>query len=65
MLRKEHNVAGNDELVKALQKIGKTCFAATSLEPCLPAIRKLVEEGVIKFKVWTESDRLDVRDTAY
>jgi len=66
-------VAGNDEPVKALQKIGKTRFgtywmAATSLEPCLPAIRKLVEEGVIKFKVWmlwTESDRLDVRDTAY
>ena len=58
VLRKERNVAGDDEPVKALQKIGKTRFgtywmAATSLEPCLPTIRKLVVEGVFKFKVWT------------
>jgi hypothetical protein len=44
------------ELVKALQKIGKTRFgtnwtACVALEPCLSFIRGLVGTKVIKFKV--------------
>ena len=47
MLRKERNLAGEDEPVKALQKVGKTRFgthwtAACALDPCLPYIRNLV-----------------------
>jgi hypothetical protein len=56
MLQKEHNLAGDDEPVKALQKIRKTWFgmhwmACTSLDPCLPSIRSLVIAKTIKFKV--------------
>ena len=56
LLRNERNIAGDDEHVKALQKIGKTRFgtyrlAITSLEPCLGAIRNLVERGEVKFQV--------------
>jgi len=41
LLRKERNLAGEDEPVKVLQKIGKTHFgthwtAANALDPCLP-----------------------------
>ncbi|RDB28214.1 hypothetical protein Hypma_001371 [Hypsizygus marmoreus] len=55
LLLKERNVAGEDEPVKALQKIGKTRFgthwmASTALDPCLPSIRKLVIEKEVKFK---------------
>jgi len=44
------------ELVKALQKIGKTRFgtnwtACVALEPCLSFIRGLVNAKIIKFKV--------------
>ena len=44
------------ELVKALQKIGKTRFgtnwtACLALEPCLSFIRSLVSAKIIKFKV--------------
>ena len=56
LLRKERNLAGDDEPVKALQKIGKTRFgthwmAANALDPCLPNIRNLVTYKKIKFKV--------------
>jgi hypothetical protein len=59
ILRKERNLAGDDEPVKALQKIGKTRFgthwtAANALDPCLPNIRNLVANKVIKFKVKNE-----------
>ncbi|KAG1891136.1 ribonuclease H-like domain-containing protein [Suillus subluteus] len=55
MLRKERNLAGDDEPVKALEKIGKTRFgtywtAANALDPCLPHIRNLVVAKSIKFK---------------
>jgi len=55
-LHEARNVAGNDEPVKALQKIGKTRFgtywlASTALDPCLSAIRELVGAKVMKFKV--------------
>jgi hypothetical protein len=55
-LRGARNVAGSDEPVNGLQKIGKTRFgtywlACTSLDPCLPALRGLVIDKVIKFKV--------------
>jgi hypothetical protein len=56
LLRKERNLAGEDEPVKALQKIGKTRFrthwtAANALDPCLPNIQNLVLTKTIKFKV--------------
>lgn len=56
LLRKEQNCSGEDEPVKALQKVGKTRFgthwtAAAALDPCMQAIRKLVENGEVKFKV--------------
>jgi hypothetical protein len=56
LLRKERNLAGDDEPVKALQKIGKTRFgthwmAANALDPCLPNVRNLVTSKKIKFKV--------------
>jgi hypothetical protein len=56
LLRREQNLAGEDEPVKALQKIGKTRFgthwtAASSLDPCLPNVRNLVVNRTIKFKV--------------
>lgn len=56
MLRKERNLAGDDEPVKALQKIGKTRFgtywiASTALDPCMSSIRNLVQSKTIKFKV--------------
>ncbi|KAG2079898.1 ribonuclease H-like domain-containing protein [Suillus cothurnatus] len=55
ILRKERNLAGDDEPVKALEKIGKTRFrtywtAANALDPCLPHIRNLVVAKSIKFK---------------
>ena len=55
-LREARNMAGTDEPVNGLQKIGKTCFgtywlACTALEPCLLFIRNLVTNQVIKFKV--------------
>ncbi|KAG2070290.1 hypothetical protein BDR04DRAFT_1118473 [Suillus decipiens] len=54
-LKFEHNLAGNDEPVKALEKIGKTCFgtywtAANALDLCLPHIHNLVVAKSIKFK---------------
>lgn len=56
LLQKERNLAGDDEPVKALQKIGKTRFgthwmAANALDPCLPNVRNLVTSEKIKFKV--------------
>ncbi|KAG0700235.1 ribonuclease H-like domain-containing protein, partial [Suillus ampliporus] len=56
LLRQDRNLAGDDEPVKALQKIGKTRFgthwtAANALDPCLPNIRNLVGLRAIKFKV--------------
>jgi hypothetical protein len=56
LLRKERNLAVEDEPVRALQKIGKTRFgthwtAANALDPCLPHIRNLVSSKTIKFKV--------------
>jgi len=50
------NIAGSDEPVNGLQKIGKTCFrtywlACTSLDPYLPALWGLVTDKVIKSKV--------------
>jgi hypothetical protein len=57
LLRQQRNLAGDDEPVNALQKIGKTRFgthwmAANALDPCLPSIRSLVLGGKIKFKVF-------------
>ncbi|KAF9521628.1 hypothetical protein CPB83DRAFT_900472 [Crepidotus variabilis] len=54
-LRTERNINGDDEPVKMLQKIGKTRFGthwlgATSVEPCLSSLRKVVEKKIIKFK---------------
>ena len=56
LLRKERNLAGEDEPVKTLQKIGKARFgthwtAANALDPCLPHMRNLVIARMIKFKV--------------
>ncbi|KAF9549384.1 hypothetical protein CPC08DRAFT_648213 [Agrocybe pediades] len=55
-LREARALGENDEHVNAIQKVGKTHFrthwlSATSLVPCLPAIRGLVVSKVIKFKV--------------
>jgi hypothetical protein len=55
-LREVRNLAGTDEPVNGLQKIGKTRFgtywlACTALDPCLLFIRNLVTDQVIKFKV--------------
>ena len=60
LLHKERNLAGDDELVKALQKVGKTRFgthwtAACALDPCLPYIWNLVTSGSVKFKVIASS----------
>ena len=49
-------MAGTDEPVNGLQKIGKTRFgtywlACTALDPCLLPIRNLVADKTIKFKV--------------
>ena len=56
LLRKERNLAKEDEPIKALQKIGKTCFrthwtAANSLDPCLPHMWNLVisQKFLIKY----------------
>ncbi|KAF8154878.1 ribonuclease H-like domain-containing protein [Crassisporium funariophilum] len=54
-LREVRNLAGTDEPVNGLQKIGKTCFgtywlACTALDPCLLFICNLVINKVIKFK---------------
>ena len=55
-LREVRNLAGTDEPVNGLQKIGKTRFgtywlACTAIDPCLLFIRNLVIDQVIKFKV--------------
>jgi len=55
-LREARNMAGTDEPVNGLQKIGKTRFgtywlACTALDPCLLPIRNLVIDKTIKFKV--------------
>ena len=55
-LREARNMAGTDEPVNGLQKIGKTRFetywlACTALDPCLLPIRNLVADKTIKFKV--------------
>ena len=55
-LHDTQNLAGNDEPVNGLQKIGKTRFgmywlACTSLDPCLPTIWTLVINKTIKFRV--------------
>jgi len=65
ILRKERNLAGDDEPVKALEKIGKTRFgtywmAANALDPCLPHIRNLVVAKSIKFKVTSFQSYLQV-----
>jgi hypothetical protein len=67
LLRKERNLAGEDEPVKALQKIGKTRFgthwtAANALDPCLPNIRNLVVTKMIKFKVLFVSPAFHLAD---
>ncbi|KAG2086372.1 ribonuclease H-like domain-containing protein [Suillus cothurnatus] len=58
ILRKERNLAGDDEPVKALEKIGKTRFgtywtttAANALDPCLPHIRNLVVAKASKYQI--------------
>jgi hypothetical protein len=59
-LREARNMAGTDEPVNGLQKIGKTRFgtywlASTALDPCLLSIRSLVIDKTIKFKVSQQS----------
>lgn len=57
LLKQERNLAGNDEPVRALQKIGTTRFgthwsAANALDPCLSSISNLVIAKKFKFKVF-------------
>lgn len=55
-LQEEYSKSNDGKTLKAFQKIGRTRFgthwmAATSLDPTLESIRKLVMNGTMKFKV--------------